>query len=198
VTTLSRGWHPTLALLLVASLTACGGSEAEPGDAPPAAAPSSSAPTPSPSATPDEPEVTPASGPRVRTEAFTMNAPQGWRVTSPDLPFVDLERAATGASVPRDPAGQISVIALPSGRRLTLEQEARGADAEGRRLADTEIDGEAAYHFRLREQDYLRDTYGLWRDDFTSVTVAIAVFGGTGREREALAESVLASWEWQG
>lgn len=144
-----------------------------------------------------EPTAEPASGRRIRTPSFSFNAPEEWVAVQDSLPFINLERDPGSKRVLRQPHGIISVNALPSGRSFTLDQAANRSDSPGKRLADIALDGVRVYHFSDSTSLDSQESYGVVTDDFLSLSITFRLFGSTRAEREALAESVLATWEWQ-
>lgn len=192
------------ASLLLTTLGACAdGEPPDAGPAPSSSSPSESGSDPSPSPSPTEstepatPEVEPLTGPRVVTKRFTFRVPEGWEITSGDLPLVQLVRDPGNKSGLREPHGLIGLSVFPSGRSFTLEQEARQSDAKGRRLDDIDLDGEPAYHFSAHTSFDSNDSFGLWREPFESIRIRFGLFGASRAKRAVMIDSVLATWKWK-
>ena len=186
-------------VVLLSGLAGCGdGDEPQTDPTPSTSSPSETGSSPTDEPTePTQPEVEPATGPRVVTERFSFRGPEGWVVTGDQLPFIELERDPGNKLRLAEPHGIISVTVLPSGRSFTLEQAARRADADGKRQPDIDLDGEPAYHFISSDLLESYESFGLWREPFESITIGFGTFGTTRAERQAMAASVLATWNWR-
>lgn len=207
VTTRSRDLTIRLAaaLLLLTGLAGCGDdgvSEADP-------APSTGTASGSESSTPDEPTdgptdepsptVSPASGDLVKYRQFSLRAPQGWKVGENLLWLRSIESPPGPKQVRAgEPYGSISVSAGPAVER-SLGQLAREkvADYEGKRVEDTVLDGEIVYHVAKPDPTLqMNEVYGLWRDG-QNIWIRFALSDAPVKQRRALVESVLATWEWR-
>ncbi len=203
VTTRSRDLTIRLAaaLLLLTGVVGCsddGAPEGDPG-------PSSGTASETGSSTPDEPTdepsptVSPASGDAVRYRQFSLRAPKGWKVGE-NLLWVRSIRSPPGPRQVRtgEPFGSITISAGPAIER-SLRQLAQEevADYEGKRVADTILDGEIVYHVAKPDPTLQMDeVYGLWRDG-QNISIRFSLSDAPLKKRRALIESVLTTWEWR-
>lgn len=190
-------------VLLLAGLAGCGG------DAPADPPSSSTSPTETGGPTPDdatdeateEPTetVSPATGEVVSYRQFSVTVPAGWKVGR-DLLYV---RSIDSPPAPQqirkgEPYGFVTLAVGPADRR-SLDQLAREAvaDGEGERVEDHELDGETVFHVSRPDQAFeTNEVFGLWRDG-EQITISFSMIESTVKKRQAIVESVLATWEWQ-
>ena len=138
---------------------------------------------------------TAASGPAVKGDVFTMNAPDGW-TKSKDFSTDFLDQYAEPGG-----AGQMAVAEI-SGEVRSLDAVAKdnfslfASDGTKRkRVADATVAGEPAYHFTADAGfGQFAESYGVVKDG-QQVTLTITV-DGSPSERRAVIDSVLASWRW--
>ena len=188
------------AALLVATLTGC----SDDGD-PSADPPTSTSASPSETATatePAAPAVEPATGPLIREPVASVRAPEGW-VTRGSQLFTDAEREPRNdAALEKGVYGFIELDADEVDGAMTLDRAARVAariaTTDGKRVEDSELGGEPAFVFTeslkaFGSTDY---TIGLARDQ-NLVLLNFSLLGADQRQRDAVIESVLATWEWQ-
>ncbi len=129
----------------------------------------------------------------------TVRAPEGWFLDPSNTPDI-LAAAATDD----DGLQGFGVVAFPGPRVTTdvhvkalLDQNYAKIDYE--RLPDTYLAGSKVYYLVGRDKR-LKDTWdieigGTYGD--LNYTVGFSLQGKSRAEREALVDSVLASWEWK-
>jgi hypothetical protein len=192
-----------VALLLVGTTSSCGGDgpgdRAEPPSSPSAESAESS--EPSETAEPSETEagVEPATGRVYETPEFTMRAPKGWRVEyeiTDAIEFTSGPPPGDGQASEADPFGLVTVETEAESGPLSLDEVARGSTDDLRRLADTELGGEAAYLLASNQAAFSDQELGLWYDGVV-VRLRFTLGGGAKADRQALVDSVVAAWEWK-
>lgn len=182
----------TVTLLCCAVLTVTGCGDDEPGSDPSAGAPESSVASPSASAEPVDDGVTPASGITIDGDQYRVTIPKGWKA----------DKELLGVVFTYDP-DNTDVIAVTSvdGAPTSLDEAARiavkGSGVAGtRRVEDTTLGGLPAYHLTatpVGEKVY--EEFGLSVGD-QLVSIAFDIRAPDG-ERQALMDSVLATFEWK-
>jgi hypothetical protein len=142
-------------------------------------------------------EAPAADGPLVDGEVFDVHAPQGWKVDQAfSTDFIDqLDNPAVSGEVMYVGEVRPEVRALDAVAADNFKRFATGGQAR-ERAADTEIAGQPAYHFTAT------DPSGAGVEEFGVVYEGASVtFGvtlkGTPEERQAVVDSILASWTWQ-
>ena len=181
-----------LSLLLCATLLAgCGDDEPSPEGAP-SDSPSGASSTPSESS---EPEVEPASGPRVKVGGLSMNLPRG---------FEPREAAVMGSEIitSSGPDGErLALVSAESFNVQTVEEAISIAVETGnwvrkpKRLEDVYVDN--VKMFRISGPSgigYTEDEFGVEYGGY-DVNLTIASQGSKA-ERQELIDSILASVTW--
>ena len=136
-----------------------------------------------------------ASGPTIKGDIFTVNAPEDWTKSEDfSTDFLDQYGDATG-----DNSFALAEIA---GEVRPLDAVAKDNfsafspnGTKRKRVADTTVAGAPAYHFTAQAGfgDF-DEAYGVVRGG-EQVTIAFTLTG-TRQERQAIIDSVLASWQW--
>jgi len=189
------------AALLLTAVAGCsddGASVADP-------TPTTSSPSGTDSSAPDEPtdepspSVSPASGDVVKYRQFSFRAPKGWKVGE-NLLWVRSIESPPGPRQVRvgEPFGFVSVSAGPAIEK-SLDQLAREkvANEEGKRVEDADLDGEVVYQVAKPDPTFqTNEVYGLWRDG-QKIWIRFTLSDAPVKKRQALIESVLATWEWR-
>ena len=156
----------------------------------------------------EESGAAPATGELITGDGYTYNVPEGWGLPQQDIPgfdpdslALDLEDTADGFT------DNVNVLLSPAGS-ITSDQveeagvsELEGAGAEGVEARPrVSIAGEESAHltalFTQGGQSYLIDQYYPTHDGQTYVVTFSFSETVSQGDREALAESVLASWTW--
>lgn len=192
-------------MLLLAWLAGCGdddSSVAAPSPSASSDSESGSSPTDEPTAEATKSEVAPATGPVIRKSVATVRVPEKW-VTRGSQLFTDAEREPRNeALLEKEVFGFIDLDLYESEGALTLDEAARevsiSTDIEGKRVEDGELGGEPAFVFTKSLDAFGSTEYtiGLARGP-RLVVLDFSLLGGDERQREAVIESVLATWEWQ-
>ncbi|GCD89863.1 hypothetical protein [Nocardioides sp. LS1] len=175
------------ALLVAASmLSGCGGNDAVAD--PPAS--SGSSPSGSSPASPS-PSVEPASGGLLDTATASVNAPQGWPVTT-------LVKNQTVDAVPDNGLSVVGLSVISAfGAKPSLQQMARldirtGSYTHGQVMPETQLAGEPAFHVHgMATIGTTYDAYGLEHDGYV-VTVVFKLHN-TLRNPQEIIDSVLAT-----
>lgn len=198
----------TLALTaLTALLVGCGGDDTSSPAADPTSPVATSASSASPSAPSSSPapSVEPATGPAMSNTVYSLDLPDGW--------------------VESIKVGEISNIAHPKGhgdysiisvevadnygaptdfdKMIAIQQQTSPWPKKPKRVADATLGDESAYHLAGPSgsasapggPDLVLDVYGALYDG-KSVTIEFAL-PGSPEERQAIVDSVLATWQWK-
>ena len=191
--------------LLLAGLVGCtddADPEVDPTPSTSSATETESSPTDDPTDEPTEPAVEPATGPAIRKAIATLRVPETW-VTEGDQLFTDAERAPKNeARLEKEVFGFIDLDVEETEDALSLDGAAREAATEslveGKRVEDSELGGEPAFVFTKSLPDFGSTEYtiGLARGR-RLVLLDFSLIGGDQRQRDAVIDSVLATWEWQ-
>lgn len=152
-----------------------------------------SSPTEEPTAT-----IEPATGDLVRFEQFSFNAPPGWKVGELELFSRSVDSPPPRQQIRKgEPFGYVVASAGPAVRK-SLGQLAREdvADGEATRVENVELDGETVYHVSKPDQAFeTNEVFGLWRNG-ERISIRFSMIEATPRKRQAIVDSVLATWEW--
>ena len=193
-------------LALVLLLSGCGGgSDASAGPTDPASSSSDAADSPSSAPSTDEspsstPTVVPATGPLLKQEHATMNAPTGYR-RQPDM--VPFETSAGSKQL-----GSIDVVSLsqmPWGDDANLDEAVRLTiktswpdGPRPKRLEDVDLDGVPAFHLAGPAGEYkVLEEYGaLYDGDLVHFTFVLDNINSKAKRRAAI-ESALATVRWR-
>ncbi|HEX6151213.1 hypothetical protein [Nocardioides sp.] len=157
---------------------------------------------PSASSDPAEPSETEngsgASGEAFDAGQFTVNGPEGWRmgaVTSRTVRFSS-GQPKNNAQLYKRPHGLVFVDVTDVSGEPTLDALVEESVRSEPRLPDGTIDGEPAYHLANRDQAFeTQEQLGLWRDG-QQIRIDFSLIGGSKKQRQALVQSVLDSWQW--
>lgn len=190
--------------MLLSGLVGCGDEEPEVSPTPSTSSvtETESGPTDEPSDEPTEPEVEPATGPMIREQVATVRVPETW-VTQGSQLFTDAERAPKNeAMLEKQVFGFIDLDITETDDVLTLDQAARQVavftDIEGKRVEDAELGGEPAFVYTKSLNPFGSTEYTIGvAHDQRLVVLDFSLLGGDNRQRQAVIDSVLASWEWQ-
>jgi hypothetical protein len=183
-----------VAALLVALLTACGGSGSDGDDA------DGGKPTATASASQGSQE----SGTEITTDEFTYTVPPGWeeseesRALSLAIDLQDKDGFSDNINVVRD-----NTVAAVDGDQLekSVENVLQSVNATGISVKDRiEIDGEEAVHvgavFESNGKKYRTEQYAVsHRDKGYVVTVSFSP-DVPEAQRDTVSESILATWSW--
>ena len=175
-------------IVMCLTLAGCQDSDNEPtsgGSASGTSSPTDAAPATAPA----------ASGPTITGDVFTVNAPEGWEKDPTfSTDFLDQYSDASG--------GNSFALAEIAGEVRPLDAVAKDNfsafspnGTKRKRVADTTVAGAPAYHFTAQAGfgDF-DEAYGVVRGG-EQVTIAFTLTG-TRQERQAIIDSVLASWQW--
>jgi len=150
---------------------------------------STAAPTERPPA-----NVPKASGPAIKGDVFTANVPAGWKKDQAfSTDFLDQYVDPDGRQ--RMYVGELAGEVRPLDEVAKDNFEGFATAGKSRKRQTGELAGDPAYHFTAR------DGTGSFVDEFVTVHDGTQVtFGieltGTRAERQAVIDSILASWEW--
>jgi hypothetical protein len=194
--------HLAAALLLGSALAGCGDGAAKEPDAEPTGGGSGGVdgePTePSESESSSLSSGPSAAGETFEAGQFTVNGPEGWRmkvVTERTVRFSSGQPKSSSALY-KKPHGLVFVDVTDVSGEPTLDQLAEESVRSEPRLPDVTIDGEPAYQLANRDQGFeTQEQLGLWRDG-QQIRIDFSLIGGSKRQRQALVQSVLASWQW--
>ena len=141
-------------------------------------------------------------GPRRRRtgnhgDIFTLHVPEGWTFDKTfSTEFIDQYTNPAGAGNERLFVGELSGEVRP------LDEVAKAnftsfatTGTQRKRVADAEIAGQPAYHYTAKGE------YGVFTEEFGVVREGQQVsfqisLAGSKAERQAVIDSILASWEW--
>jgi hypothetical protein len=150
------------------------------------------------SSTEETPTGAPAAdGPLVEGDSFSVHVPQGWKFDKTfSTDFIDQY------SNP-DEFDQRLYVGELSGDVRPLEEVAKGnfarfatTSTDKKQLSGGDIAGQPAYHFVASQgADTVVEEFGVVREGH-QVTLNITLTGSRS-ERQAVIDSVLASWEWK-
>lgn len=195
----------TASVLLLSGLVGCTGDadpEVDPTPSTSSATETESSPTDDPTDEPTAPAVEPATGPAIRESIVSLRVPEEW-VTKGDQLFTDAERAPKNeARLEKEVFGFIDLDIKQTEDSLSLDEAAREAATaflvEGKRVEESELGGEPAFVFTksLKAFGSTEFNIGLARGR-RLVMLDFSLLGGDQRQRDAVIDSVLASWEWQ-
>ena len=195
---IARSGAALVAAALTVVLAGCGSGAADTsGDGSTAPATSeSSAPAASdspetPTETESTPEVAPATGPVIKVKGYKVHVPEGWRA---------LIRLPIGQSAYRTGVLEtmIRVYRFPNSGLYTVDElgdeQAKDYGSRGRRVDDTELDGQPSYHLIGNPEP------GVYAERFGTIVNDDRVFleflfaDGEGKaERDEVIQSVLAT-----
>jgi hypothetical protein len=143
-------------------------------------------------------EAPAATGPAVKGDIFTLHAPEGWTFNKDfSTDFLD---QYSNPDTTRDERMYVGELA---GEVRPLDEVAK-ANFEGfattgtkrQRLSGATVAGEPAYHFTASGgYGKVVEEFGVIKDG-QQVTFGITLTGSKA-ERQAVIDSVLASWEWK-
>lgn len=156
----------------------------------PETGPTGSESAPQESTTPTEPAVEPATGPLVRFKQFQVHLPDGWKV---DRKFFTLTYTRDRGSFD---LLNISVMSTSATNVTQLARSVlRSSSQELRRVDDSEVAGEPAFHLVGTALRGEHDQYGVIRGG-QSIRFMFELDGSKAKRQE-LIDSVLASIEWR-
>jgi len=151
-------------------------------------------------------EVDPATGPTLKTDDFSYNAPEGWEDAGSAMPGA--ESVAANTSDDDGFADNLNVLRIAPAPVSDLDDledasvnELEGADATDVKIQDrAAIDGLEAIHvsagMSLNGNDYLVEQYNVIRDDVSFIVTFSFSPDVSEGDRADLSQSVLASWAW--
>ncbi len=200
-----RSAHVAAALLLGSALAGCGDGTAQEPDPEPTGGTSGDVESEQaePSESAGSSESSESSDPAAAGETFdagqfTVNGPEGWRmkvITERTVRFSSGQPKSNSALY-KKPHGLVFVDVTDVSGEPTLDQLAEESVRSEPRLPDATIDGEPAYHLANRDQGFeTQEQLGLWREG-QQIRIDFSLIGGSKRQRQALIQSVLASWQW--
>ena len=142
-------------------------------------------------------EAPAAGGPAITGDIFTLHVPEGWTFDKTfSTEFIDQYTNPAGAGNERLFVGELSGEVRP------LDEVAKAnftsfatTGTQRKRVADAEIAGQPAYHYTAKGE------YGVFTEEFGVVREGQQVsfqisLAGSKAERQAVIDSILASWEW--
>ena len=188
-------------LLTAVLLAGCssGGDEAGPDEEPssPSSSTGSSAPS-TPSPTPGD-GVAPATGPELQLTGASVRMPEGWEPDPTNTQDILVASGRLGTL-----SEGMGVVALPGccvplDEQVKRVNELRKAGDRPERLPDLSLDGSPAFHLA----GPLKAVPGVWEVTIGGdhvdhqYTLSFTLRNTSRAERDALVESVVASWEWQ-
>jgi hypothetical protein len=136
-----------------------------------------------------------AGGPTVRGDVFTVNVPEGWKKDkSFSTDFLDQYVAPDG--VQRMYVGELAGEVRPLDDVAKDNFDGFAPTGRHRRRRTGDLAGEPAYHFTATDGAGNVAEEFLAVHDGTQVTLGVSLTG-TRAERQAIIDSVLASWEWR-
>jgi hypothetical protein len=137
-----------------------------------------------------------ADGPEVQHDSYTAHAPAGYakNAFSNDL-LLQFSDEAGIQTVSFGEVDQTAVFDLAALKREDFAQF-KGSNEGAKKLDDTEIAGEPAYHFQAKGVAVdSEDVFGLVHDG-RMIQVRFSLDGDEAA-RQAVVDSVFASWEWK-
>ena len=139
-------------------------------------------------------EAPAATGPVIKGDTFTVNVPEGW-VKDKDFSTDFLDQYSEASGSQRMYVGELAGEVRPLDEVAKDNFEGFATAGKSRKRQTGELAGDPAYHFTAR------DGTGSFVDEFVTVHDGTQVtFGieltGTRAERQAVIDSILASWEW--
>jgi len=147
--------------------------------------PSDDAPTEAPAAT----------GPVIKGDTFTVNVPEGW-VKDKDFSTDFLDQYSEASGSQRMYVGELAGEVRPLDEVAKDNFTGFATGGTKRKSATGELAGEPAYHFTAANGG------GLFAEEFltirngTQVSFGV-VLAGTEAERQAVIDSMLATWQWK-
>lgn len=142
-------------------------------------------------------EAPAANGPTITGDTFTVHVPEGWRFEKTfSTDFIDQYSNSAAAGTEELFVGELSGEVRP------LDEVAKEnfttfatTGTQRKRVADAEIAGQPAYHYTAKGE------YGMFTEEFGVVREGQQVsfqitLAGSRAERQAVIDSILASWEW--
>ena len=142
-------------------------------------------------------EVPVASGPAIKGDSFTVHVPEGWTFDKTfSTEFIDQYINSAGAGDERLFVGELSGEVRPLDA-VAKENFATFATTgtQRKRLPDAEIAGQPAYHYTAKAGlGVVTEELGVVREG-QQVSFQISLTGSKA-ERQAVIDSILASWEW--
>ena len=192
--------HRAATLLLIASIALVGCSSPSPAGSPPSSSTSAS------SSSTSAPDVAPAAGETVTGTGYTFIVPQNWGVP-PEAGEIGADALAADLTDADGFADNVNVLLSPSGEITPEQVESQGVD---------ELEGGGATGVTVKERitiagsesahlsatlnsggvDYQIEQFYLTHDGSTYIVTFSFSADVADADRDALAESVLASWEW--
>ena len=136
-----------------------------------------------------------ASGPTITGDSFTVNVPEGWTKSEDfSTEFLDQysDTAGNGKLALAEIEGEVRPLDAVAKDNFSLFSP---NGTKRKRVEDATVAGEPAYHFTANAGfgDF-DESLGVVKDG-KQVTITFTL-PGTGQERQAVIDSVLASWQW--
>jgi hypothetical protein len=177
---------------LVAALTACEGS-----------GPDEASSTSTPTATATGAAAEPANGDTIKTDDFTYAVPDGWKeaespATSLAINLEDQDGFSDNITVIRDD----TIVGLDRDKlQVAALDLLKGVDSSGIRTRDpVQIDGEEAVHAgslnKLNDTKYRTEQYAVRHGEAGFIVMISFSPDVPTPERDAVSESILATWKW--
>ena len=135
-----------------------------------------------------------ASGPAIKGDVFTVNVPAGWKKDKAfSTDFLDQYQAPEGTDALY--VGEIEGEVRPLDDVAKDNFDRFATSGKKRKMATGGLAGDPAYHFTAQDGSGNFAEEFLAIHDGSQVTLGV-VLSGTKAERQAVIDSILASWEW--
>jgi hypothetical protein len=204
MTPLTRTRSALVSIAALAVLTACSGDDG--GDK--GSGSGSEGSSSSSSASPSAPAVDPATGEKAETDAFSFNAPEGWRDVTDQIPGYDPEIAYAAAQAQDGFTTNVNVLPEPAFQSRSLDEvlpatvkqlETMGFKDVQEQDRFTVAGDEAGVISAEASQNsvtYRTRQYFLAKDDKGWVVTFSFPASTTPDAQAELAESVMTTWSW--
>ncbi|WP_019144336.1 hypothetical protein [Aeromicrobium massiliense] len=203
MTPLTRTRSALVSVAALAVLTACSGDDGDDKGAGSGSESSSSS-----SASPSAPAVDPATGEKAETDAFSFNAPEGWRDVTDQIPGYDPEVAYAATQAQDGFTTNVNVLPEPAFESRSMDEvvpaTAKQLENMGfkqvQELEPFTVEGEEAGVISAEASQnavtYRTRQYFLANDDKGWVVTFSFPASATPDAQAELAESVMSTWSW--
>lgn len=139
-------------------------------------------------------EAPAAAGPVIKGDTFTVNVPEGW-TKDKDFSTDFLDQYAAPEGMDALYVGEIEGEVRPLDDVAKDNFDRFATSGKKRKMATGDLAGDPAYHFTAQDGSGNFAEEFLAIHDGSQVTLGV-VLSGTKAERQAVIDSILASWEW--
>jgi len=136
-----------------------------------------------------------AGGPAIKGDAFTVNVPEGW-VKDKDFSTDFLDQYVEPSGSQRLYVGELAGEVRPLDEVAKDNFTVFATSGKNRKRQTGGLAGDPAYHFTASDGAGSVAEEFLAIHDGTQVTFGV-VLSGTKAERQAVIDSILATWEWK-